>query len=151
MSQSKAVSETKLQIRKTFSASREELFKAWTQPEVLKRWFGPGDNCRIPVAEVDLRVNGRYRIRIDSEGGSHQVTGVYREITSPEKLVFTWFWEEGGMDIGETLVTVEFRETGDSNTEVVLTHELLPNELARNNHREGWEGTLSRLARATQS
>ena len=150
MVQSKVIPENTLQIRRTFSGSQEELFRAWTEPEQLKKWFGPSETCRIPIAEVDLRVEGRYRIRIESdEGNVHQVTGVYREVTAPEKLVFTWFWEEGGMDIEETLVTVEFQDAGESNTEVVLTHERFPNQEAVNNHRQGWQGSLNRIPGAS--
>ena len=147
MGQSKVITENTLQVRRTFSVSREELFKAWTEPEELKKWFGPDETCQIPIAEIDLRVEGRYRIRIESnEGAVHQVTGIYREVKAPEKLVFTWFWEEGGMDIEETLVTVEFQDAGESNTEVILTHQRFPNQEAVNNHRQGWQGSLNRLA-----
>ena len=96
----------------------------------------------IPVSEVDLKVNRHYRIRIDSEGEAPQATGVYREIKSPEKLVLTWLWEEGGIDIEETLLTVGFRDAVDSNTEVVLPHELLPDKLGRSKERS----CLNRIA-----
>ena len=86
-------------------------------------------------------------------GEVHTVGGVYREVAFPEKLVFTWAWEEGGGcgDSGneqpvETLVKVEFREKGQS-TEVLLTHELFPTTESRDKHDEGWSGCLTRLAK----
>ncbi len=152
MGQSTVLPDTTLQIRRTFSGPRERVFKAWTDPDSLKQWFGHDDTCQIPFAEVDLRVSGRYRIRIESSKGNvHQLTGIYREIKVPEKLVFTWLWEKGGMDLEETLVTIEFHETGESTTEVTLTHERFPDETSINNHRSGWQGSLDRLSRLIQA
>jgi uncharacterized protein YndB with AHSA1/START domain len=106
----------------------------------------------VPLAEVDLRVGGTYRIQMKAPDGElHTVGGVYREVAAPEKLVFTWAWEAGGgcgdsenEQPAETLVTVEFREKGQS-TEVILTHELFPNTESRDKHDEGWSGCLARL------
>ena len=64
MGQSRVLPDTTVQIRRTFLAPRERVFTAWTDPEGLKKWFGHDDTCVIPFAEVDLRVGGRYRIRI---------------------------------------------------------------------------------------
>ena len=87
-------------------------------------------------------------------GEDHTVAGIYREIQSPEKLVFTWAWESGGGCGGsegqgsiETLVTVELIKKG-SETEVILTHERFPNVESRDKHNEGWTGCLSRLGKA---
>ncbi len=138
-------SEITLNLTRTYSAPREEVFRAWTEPETLKRWFAPSDEFSTPIAEVDLRVGGAYRIGMKPPDQEDMfiVVGTYREVQPPERLVFTWSWEEG-MDVGETLVTVEFRDLGGS-TEVVLTHELFPNEQARDKHNEGWSGCLERL------
>ncbi len=137
--------EITLNLTRTYSAPREEVFRAWTEPEALKRWFAPSDEFSTPIAEVDLRVGGAYRIGMKPPDQEDMfiVVGTYREVQPPERLVFTWSWEEG-MDVGETLVTVEFRDLGGS-TEVVLTHELFPNEQARDKHNEGWSGCLERL------
>lgn len=140
--------ETTLRLTRTFAVPREEVFQAWTDPTVLREWFAPGDDYATPNAEVDLRVGGRYRIQIRSpQGKFHTVVGVYKEITPLEKLVFTWSWQEGGTDVGETLVTVELRERGNS-TELVLTHERFPTTETRDDHRKGWTGCLDRLSKA---
>ena len=147
--------QTTLQIKRTFRASREQVFQAWTNPEALKKWFGPTDDFTTLVAEVDLRVGGRYRIQMKAPNGEdHTVVGTYREIQAPAKLVFTWSWEAGGGCGGsegdgplETLVTVELNEKG-AETEVVLTHERFPNAESRDKHNEGWTGCLSRLGNA---
>jgi len=136
--------ETMLIITRTFDAPRAKGFEAWTTPEMLKQWFAPNEAFLIPIANVDLKVGGTYRIGMkppDTES-LHTATGVYREIKPPEKLVFTWSWE--GEDPMNTLVTVEFRELGNA-TEVMLKHEFFPNTETRNKHSEGWIGCLEQL------
>ena len=71
----------------------------------------------------------------------HIAIGEFREVAPPEKLVYTWSWEQGmdGIDeMRETLVTIEFIDRGDS-TGMILTHELLPTEEIRDQHAQGWE------------
>ena len=152
--------ETTLHLKRTFAAPREKVFRAWTDPEELKKWWGP-EGFSTPSAQIDLRVGGKYRFAMKPpEGEIFYFYGIYREVRAPEKLVFTWNREgpvptapcgatnstEGGaMDIGETLVTVEFRDFGGS-TEVVLTHEFFPNEKERDGHNKGWSGSFDRLA-----
>src|SRR5262249_55622945 len=88
--------DTTLTITRTFNAKPEAVFKPWTDPQALMRWFAPSDDFTTPVAEVDPRVGGRYRIQMkDPAGQFHTVRGTYREVTPPARLVFTWTWEEG--------------------------------------------------------
>jgi uncharacterized protein YndB with AHSA1/START domain len=143
----KASPETTLHLTRTFAAPREKVFRAWTEPEELKRWWGP-EGYATPIAEVDLQVGGKYRLGMRKlpEGDLFYLVGTYREVRRPEKLVYTWSWE-GQADFGETLVTVEFRDRGPS-TEVVLTHALFRTEKARQDHDKGWNGCLDRLAKA---
>ncbi len=134
-----------LRLRRTFAASRERVFRAWTTPHELKRWDAPGDYT-TPLAEVDLRPGGQYRIHMQAPDGTvHRLVGLYRVVEPPQKLVYTWRWE-GDPDAPETLVTVEFLDRGAA-TEVVLTHELFPSAEARQRHETGWMGCLEKLAR----
>jgi uncharacterized protein YndB with AHSA1/START domain len=73
------------------------------------------------------------------------VSGTYREVQPPAKLVFTWRWEKPETDIGESLVTIEFYDRG-SVTEVILTHEQLPNQAAYQQHQQGWSSIFDKLA-----
>lgn len=131
-----------LQLRRTFQAPRERVFRAWTSPEELKRWHAPAP-MTTPVAEVDLRVGGKYRIHMRApDGAEHHAVGVYRVVDPPKKLVFTWTWEGG--DMADTLVTVEFLDRGPA-TELVLTHELFPSDEARASHEHGWNAVLEKL------
>ena len=155
-------SETTLQVRRTFAAPRERVFRAWTDAEDLKKWWGAGEQFSAPIAEVDLRVGGSYRLAMKSPDSpmAFVCTGTYRQVSPPAKLVFTWAWEAPPPDappeaveqgkamasIGETLVTVEFHDRGSS-TEVVLTHERFPDENMRDEHKQGWNGCFTQLAR----
>ncbi len=77
-----------------------------------------------------------------SSGSSHAVYGEYLEVNEPNKLVYTWSWENGLAT--DTLVSVEFREA-DNGTEIELTHRRLPSEEIRSRHEQGWGGSLNRL------
>ncbi|MBL6929656.1 MAG: SRPBCC domain-containing protein [Rhodospirillales bacterium] len=126
-----------LTISRTFAADRTRVFKAFTDPDVLKEWFGP-EGFSVPSATVDFRVGGKYRITMRSpEETDHTVIGVYREIDEPSRLVFTWAWETGDMPDADTLVTLEFADDG-AGTAMTLTHEGFLNEDLRERHNEGW-------------
>jgi uncharacterized protein YndB with AHSA1/START domain len=132
-----------LEVRRTFAAPQERVFNAWTRSEELRKWFAPGP-LTTAVAESDLRVGGRYRITMRGpDGKEHTVTGVYRTIEPPKRLVYTWRWEDKP-SAGESTVTVEFNDRGRS-TEVVLRHEGLPNEKEVADHEHGWNGCLEKL------
>jgi uncharacterized protein YndB with AHSA1/START domain len=137
-----------LRLERTFAAPAHDVFDAWTDPEVLKRWWAAGPGYRTPVAEVDLRPGGRYRLAMERpDGGLHTVAGEYREVSRPERLVYTWAWvQEDGSEGEVSTVTVHFRGEGDRTT-VVIEHAGLPDERARDAHGEGWGGCLETLAR----
>ena len=146
-------SEFNLTLTRTINAPRDRVFQAWTDPAHLHRWWGAREGFTAPIAEVDLRTGGAYRLGMQAPDQDHPfiVGGVYREISPPEKLVFTWIWEKAPHDTSdwippETLVTVEFIDKGDA-TEVVLTHEQFPDDNMRNEHQQGWGGCLDSLTR----
>lgn len=134
-----------LTVRKTFAVEPERVFRAWSDPREIGRWFSPV-GFTTPHVDADVRPGGRYRIGMQPpEGKVVYVYGEYREVRPPERIVFTWSWEEGdSAHRGETLVTVEFRRV-PSGTEVVLTHELLPGDEAVGMHTQGWNGCLASL------
>jgi uncharacterized protein YndB with AHSA1/START domain len=136
--------EAVVRMRRTFDASRDEVFRAWTDPEEFKRWWGPG-LFTTPSAEIDLRPGGRYEVVMQPpDGGALLLTGEFREVVPPERLVYTWRWDIGVPDIQESLVTVEFLDRGDA-TEVVLVHEhAAGSEL--DPYQMGWESGLEKLA-----
>jgi uncharacterized protein YndB with AHSA1/START domain len=129
-------------------AVRSRVFRAWTDPAQLKKWFAVTEGFTTPIADVDLQIGGRYRLGMQPPGDDQIliVGGVYREIIPPEKLVFTWRWESSDEDEPETLVTVNFIAHGDV-TEVVLYHERFTSEALRDKHGEGWAGCMDHLIR----
>jgi uncharacterized protein YndB with AHSA1/START domain len=148
----KAPENIKLKLERLIKAPRERVFKAWTDPEQIKQWFVPcgkvGD-VTTPSAKSDARVGGKYRIQTRKADGEYfTAAGTYREVTPPEKLVFTWAWEKDGSgdDYGElepddTLVTIEFLAKGND-TLLVFTHEKFASTESRDRHLEGWTRIL---------
>ena len=99
-------------ITRAFDAPRALVFKAWSAPEHMVRWLGP-KNFTAPHCTMDFRVGGAYRACICSpEGKEYWMRGIYREIVEPERIVFTFSWEEEGERGRENLVTVTFAEQG---------------------------------------
>lgn len=138
------MTDTSLRLSRTIRADLATVFEAWTEPEQLRQWSAP-EGMTVAAAEVDLRVGGRYRIRMKNPDGEiFTAVGEYREIDYPNRLVYTWGWEETGNNHYETRVTVEFFDRGGA-TEVVLTHELFPDAELAGKHTEGWTSCLNRL------
>ena len=136
-----------VRIVDVFDAPRDAVFAAWTEPERLKQWWGPG-LFETVFAEVDLRPGGRYELRL--EPGSMRLVGEFREVTPPRRLVYTWRWIEGVPDTRESLVTVEFREDG-TRTEVVLVHDNFAGPGPVEMYDDGWRSGLSKLRAFLQS
>jgi uncharacterized protein YndB with AHSA1/START domain len=110
----------------------------------MKQWKAPGE-MTTPLAEVDLRVGGKYRIHMRApDGALHRLVGAYRLVDPPRKLVYTWRWEDDP-EAGETLVTVEFLGRGES-TDLVLTQELFATEDLRQRHEMGWTKCFDKLS-----
>jgi len=104
---------------------------------------GPG-LFTTPSAEVDLRPGGTYRLIMQpADGEALLLTGRFREVVPPERLVYTWRWEIGVPDLQESLVTVEFHEV-EGGTEVRLLHEHAPGSVL-DPYQLGWESGLEKL------
>jgi uncharacterized protein YndB with AHSA1/START domain len=143
MAQGTVETKPSLTVERTFRAAPQRVWQAWTQAEALKQWFAPNDAFKVEVIEVDVRVGGRYRIKMNAPDGEvHDVSGVYREVVPNERLVFTWAWRT--TPERESLVTVALRPAG-SGTALTLTHEQFFDESARDHHREGWIALIGRL------
>lgn len=130
---------TTLVLRRVFMASRQRVFRAWTEPEALQRWFRPG-GMSVTVSSLDVRVGGSFRFVLADKNA---LFGTYLHIAPPEKLVFTWCGDRIGDH--ETIVTLDFLDQGPT-TEVVLTHERLatPEMLAM--FSGGWSSLFTAFA-----
>ena len=141
-SQSSVAAKPSLTLKRRINAPPAKVYEAWTDPAKIARWFGPAQ-VEILRAEADARVGGRYRFVARSpDGNEHDVSGVYREVTPNQKLVFTWAWRS--TPERESLVTVLLKPDGDG-TLLTLTHEQFFDEPARDRHQSGWTGALDKL------
>ncbi len=124
-------------------ASPEEIFDAWTTPDELKSWFGPGGFQTIE-ATVEARPGGRYHLVMRTPDGQRlHINGAFREVVRPSRLVYTWIWAHAPDQ--EMVVTVELRPLGVLQTNVRVTHEqIVDGELAR--YQDGWREGLARLS-----
>ncbi|MCI0571319.1 MAG: SRPBCC domain-containing protein [Myxococcaceae bacterium] len=133
-----------LVVRRTIRAPVGRVFDAWTQPEHLRRWWGPGGPVRCPDAEVDLRVGGRYRIaNAFPDGRVVWIVGEFELVSPPHRLVYSWRLEPGTQE--PERVTVRF-EPKDGATEVIVVHERIASQASRDEHEKGWNGCLDGLA-----
>lgn len=137
--------ETVLVITRVFEAPRALVFKAWSEPEHLVRWWGPV-GYTVPSCELDCRPGGIFRCVMRSpEGKENRLRCVFREVLAPELLVFTWAWlDEDGNAGHETLVTLTFEEQG-AKTKLSLHQEAFESITARDQHQGGWTGCLDSL------
>jgi uncharacterized protein YndB with AHSA1/START domain len=137
--------ERELVITRVLDAPRSLVFKVWTQPEHLVRWWGP-KGFTAPTCELDLRPGGAWRACIRSpEGTDHWMQGVYREIVEPERLVFTFAWENDQGEPGHgTLVTVTFADE-DGKTRLTFHQAVFETVESRDSHHGGWSECLDRL------
>jgi uncharacterized protein YndB with AHSA1/START domain len=137
--------ERELVITRVFDAPRDVVFKAWTDPRQAMSWWGPRDYPATHL-EMDVRPGGAWRgcLRATQSGKELWQRGVFREVIAPERLVFTFVWEEAGERGLETLVTVTFAEQGGK-TRMIFRHAPFQSVEERHGHHGGWTSTFDRL------
>ena len=134
-----------VRIERTFAASAEEVFDAWTSPEVMRRWFHCASDWETPEAEVDLRVGGKVRVVMRRPDGTHaEAWGEYTLIDRPHRLVMSWtFYDEPS---NEQLVDLSFSEAEGSTT-VLMVNSGISTDERRDAQDEGWHGCFDELER----
>jgi len=136
-----------LKLTRIIPVSQKEVFEAWTTAESMKQWICP-EGSSVSFIELDVRVGGAFRIEIQhADEGEMVITGVYREIVPPEKLVFTW--NSIHTRYQESLVTLELLARGEA-TELILLQTQLPDEEAVQQHITGWTPLLELLIASLQ-
>lgn len=141
-----------LELVRVLKAPRERVFAAWIDPDQASRWWLPQD-CTLVSCKMDVREGGAWHRRMRVPDGSVvSKWGAYHEVTSPERLVFTYNTEyaDGRID-PETLVTVTLEDLGGARTQLTLRHERFWSEPASISHTGGWTGALNRLEQFTQA
>lgn len=160
----------KIVIERVFDAPKELVWKAWTDPELTKQWWGP-EGFTAPSIKIDLQVGGKYIFAMHGPKGSEwdkdmYSAGVYKEIVPNEKLVVTDYFsdEEGNMmapsEQGqdpnfpkEMDVTVLFEEVGPGKTKLSVIYQKPETEeqlqaMLKSGMREGWNSSLNKLEKA---
>ena len=139
------LAERALVITRVFDAPRDLVFKVWTDAKHAMNWWGPRDYPATRM-EMDARPGGRWRHCLTStkDGKELWQHGVFREVAPPDRLVFTFVWEEEGERGLETLVTVTFADE-DGKTRMTFRHEPFQSDGERDGHRGGWTSTFDRL------
>jgi uncharacterized protein YndB with AHSA1/START domain len=135
-----------VRIERTFAASPEKVFDAWTSPEVMRRWFHCAPDWDTPEAEVDLRVGGKVRVVMRMPDGTR--TGAHGEfvvIDRPRRLVMTWTFDDDPSN--DQLMELSFSEAEGSTT-VLMVNSRISTDERRDAQDVGWHGCLDELERA---
>ena|SRR4028119_1093431 len=137
----------KLDASKDFPVKKDRLYRAWTDGEELKRWWHPGDNQLVSV-EADIREGGTVYYQFQADGGDNTfiISGAYKEVAPPDRLVYTWNWQLPNQPVGdgEHLLTVQFSDEGEG-SRIAVTQENFGTEEAIHPHRKGWDEALESL------
>jgi uncharacterized protein YndB with AHSA1/START domain len=138
-----------VRIERTFEAPAEDVFDAWTSEEVIRRWFIPGEGWQEPSAEVDLRVGGTIRVVMrDPSGAPVEAGGQYTEIDRPNRLAFTWTFDDDPSN--EQMIELDFTER-DGVTTVLFVNSNISEERRRDQQYEGWSTCLDEMGRVLAS
>jgi uncharacterized protein YndB with AHSA1/START domain len=135
---------TSLTLVRRIKARPSIIFDAVTTAQGIAQWWGP-DAGPVILAEADVRVGGRYRVRFRMlDGTEHESSGEYLELVRPDLVAMSWRWRGGEEDPGVSRVEIRLRAIPEG-TELTLTHELLHDEQTRRSHEDGWAGALDKL------
>ncbi len=139
-----AIQEFSLTMERTFTASKKNVFNAWTEDDALKSWFAPSAEFTTVTHELNVTVGGKYRIEmINPNNESFIVFGQYVKINPYEQLIFTWQWEHDKDNIN-SLITIDLTDI-NGQTNLTLKHEKLESQESVDHHTQGWNGCISQL------
>jgi uncharacterized protein YndB with AHSA1/START domain len=135
-----------LEMTRVLPAVQPVVFRFFSEADELARWWGP-NGFRTPNLEFDPRVGERYRIEMHPpDADRFFLTGEFREVDPPARLAYTFVWENPNPDDVENLVTLSFRDLGES-TEVAFEQGPFKTEARRALHRDGWTDGFDKLER----
>lgn len=131
-----------LELTRVFDAPRELVFRLWSSPEHIARWWGP-ETCWLDTVEMDFREGGEWSFWMRNGNGlDHWIGGTYRRIDPPSRLIFTYVNRYDGH---ETEVDLTFSEAGGK-TKMRFRQEAFLSVAERDGHGEGWSSTFALLA-----
>lgn len=140
-----------VRVSRVIPAPRAAVWRAWTDPEEKRRWWGRSEGLELRLCEIDLRVGGRYRYGMAAKGEpkgeiGEAAHGEYRVVEPERRLVYTWTWGGEDPSVRDTLVTVTFEALSEDRTRVTVVHERQPDARVAGVHRNGWTHKLADLA-----
>lgn len=137
-----------LELTRVLKATPDKVYAAWSDPAVLKQWFGPGD-CTVIALDFEPEENRPYSISLATPDGDLTVAGVFLKVEPNRHLEFSFQWQAdpGEPEEAVTTVSVAFQAEGQD-TRLVLTHEGHPSQASSDRHEEGWTGSLANLEQA---
>ncbi len=134
-----------LHIERTYAAMAEEVFEAWTSPEVMRRWFHCAPDWDTPEAEVDLRLGGKVRVVMRKpDGTTAEAHGLYTLIDRPHRLEMTWTFADDPAN--EQTIELSFSESEGSTT-VTMVNRGISTDERREAQDKGWHGCFDELER----
>ena len=137
-----------IRISRSFSASPQEVWQAWTDPKLVKSWFGSDPNGKVLDASLDVRPGGTFEVTFrNSDDTQFTCAGTYKEIKKYQRLVFTWTWKDRP-EVQESVTLVfQARQTGTlmifrhANIDAGTTHD----------YETGWRSTFDKLERTLKA
>jgi uncharacterized protein YndB with AHSA1/START domain len=149
-------------ITRVFDAPREKIWQAWTDPEHIKKWWGPKD-FTSPDAEMDVRPGGKYKLSMLGTGFPKLWSGgVYEEVVPMEKIVVTdFFANENGDFVSPAVygmegmpekmqITLTFEDAGENKTKLSIQYAGLVPEKYFSDMLSGWNSSLDKLAESVK-
>jgi len=134
-----------LVIKKTFSCSKRELFDAWSNANIMAKWFlAASEKFKDSSVESNFTIDGQFSITMYFENATEsKMKGQYKDIIRYSLIKFSWH----SAIATDSLVTLKFREVSANRAELKLVHSLFPSEESRNMHNRGWDACLANLER----
>ncbi|HEY9754375.1 MAG TPA: SRPBCC domain-containing protein [Oculatellaceae cyanobacterium] len=134
-----------LEVTRTIKADVKRVYKAWTDPELMRQWMGCAESQRVSLTQ-NFTVGGNYCITVKlADERVVQMFGTFLEIVENEKLVYSWTNNSEEYPASDTIVTIVFTPKGSS-TEIVLTHSKFDRPVSVQGHSMGWGTSLERLS-----
>lgn len=140
-----ADSETTLVVERHFDAPIETVWRALTDPEIYAAWWGPR-GWDVPSIVLEPRVGGVHRVEMREieTGYRNTISGTYKAVEPPTRLIYSWAWADGPIAGVETEVEIMLAPEGNG-TRLRMEHRGLGSAEVRDKHRQGWSGSFDCL------
>ena len=143
----KSIPANSVLVERIFDTPVDTLWKIWTEPELIMRWFGADPNGTVQSAQMDLRVGGKHEVSfMDSDGTSHTALGEFTLVELHSRLHYSWEWRSESGHISE--VEVQFVPMGNK-TKLILVHKNLSPD-SKHGYEMGWNGAFDKVERVVK-